>query len=111
MRSNLGLSGTVRLSVTDASYFVCGRRAPSAARTRLPRKTSGFARLRSWGKRLGDLIHERPVLASAVLFARPSGRHLAIAGACGVSGLQASLSAVLGTIAYLALIHQGLALL
>lgn len=69
--------GTARLSVTDASYFVCGKRATdTGAEPDLGRSDAGSGSkrgrlrsvVRSGSDRLCHLIDRRPHLAGVVLF-------------------------------------------
>ena len=47
------------------------------------------------------------LLAAAVLFFRPNGRYLGVAGAHGVDSRLAGVSSVAGTISYLVAMHVG----
>lgn len=106
------LLGTLRLSVTDASYYIIGRKfprgadeAPSTApvsrmRARMRRLTFETDRLCRW-------FCARPRLAAAFLFVRPNGKYLGVAGAYGVRPWVAGLSATAGTAAFLAAMHVG----
>lgn len=107
------LLGTLRLSVTDASYFIVGGRFPSGADAP-PSTTERVGTLRRLARRLGrkgDAICRwfcaRPKLAGAFLFLRPNSKYLAIAGAYRVSPWLAGLSAVTGTAAFLTAVHVG----
>lgn len=106
------LLGTMRLAVTDASYFIIGRRMPSIVSERRPVERGRFAsRLRSWlrqSDRLCRWLSRRPALAGSVLFLRPNGKYLAFAGAYGVSRVVAAVSSVLGTVVFLTALHMGL---
>ena len=102
--------GLFRLSVADASYFVIGDRmrdrvASFGARCRNRRwwSPAGFAdRCARW------ICHSR-LTAGAVLFFRPSGRFVGIAGAYGVPAWLAGVASVSGTVVYLVAMHQGAA--
>lgn len=96
--------GTVRLSVADPSYFILGRRF-SQIPARVPRRCGPMRRLVLW---LFSLIERSPGLAAAVIFVRPSGRYLAVAGAKGMSAIHAGIAAVTGTVAYLTLADIGI---
>lgn len=110
------LLGTLRLSVTDASYFIIGRTVPDDVTTRLPADSAAPAgRLRSalrWATERGDRVCRwfcaRPRLAGAFLFVRPNGKYLGLAGAYGVNSWVAGLSATLGTATFLTLMHIGI---
>ncbi len=101
--------GTLRLSVTDASWFVAGRHFPRTGTG----ASAGFACTR-WTIRIGDILCRwlcgRPLLAGAVLFFRPNGRYLGVAGAYGVCPRLSAASSLAGTILYLAIVHQGVEL-
>lgn len=109
------LLGTLRLSVTDASYYVIGRRLPSEVRPSAPVARGGVIGLARSLARKGDRLCRwfcaRPRLAGAFLFLRPNGKYLGLAGAYGVNSLVAGLSATLGTATFLAAIHLGAAAL
>lgn len=49
------------------------------------------------------------LLAAVVLFFRPNGRYLGVAGAHGVDSRLAGVSSVLGTMSYLIAVHIGMA--
>jgi len=74
--------GTLRLSVTDASYFIIGRKFPETA---LPKAASQQSvgrvrhvlnRVTSRGDRACRFLCQRPSLAGAFLFVRPNSRYL-----------------------------------
>ena len=106
--------GTIRLSITDASYYVIGRRFPSVINTDTVPSTKPVSRMRARIRRVGTELNRlcrffcaRPKLAGAFLFFRPNGKYLGVAGAYGVRPLVAGLSAVSGTAIFLALMHVG----
>lgn len=108
------LLGTLRLSVTDASYYIIGRRFPDSVDA-APDTTARVSRLRRLTRRLtreGDNLCRwfcaRPRLAGAFLFLRPNGKYLGVAGAYGVGPLTAGLSAATGTAAFLTAVHLGI---
>ena len=100
--------GLFRLSVADGSYYLIGRRsqqsvASFAERCRSKRwwSPAGFAdRCARW------LCRSKP-MAGLVLFFRPSGRFIGIAGAYGVPAWLAASTSVTGTVVYLVAMHQG----
>lgn len=96
------LLGTVRLGVTDPSYFLIGRRI--AARGDVPRPED--SRFGLFG-RLVTMMCRNRWLAALVLFLRPNARYLAVAGANRIPAPLAGLAAVTGTIAYLVALHAG----
>jgi len=101
--------GTLRLSVTDPSYFIVGQRAAESAAAFPFGSPSGiFARAAKW---LIGLVARSKLLAAAVLFLRPNSRYLAIAGWHQVPGWLAGSAAALGTMVYLAALHSGMSLL
>lgn len=101
--------GTLRLSVTDPSYFIVGRRAAvSAAAFPFATPSAMFARSAKW---LISLITRSKLMAAAVLFLRPNSRYLAVAGWHQVPGWVAGSAAALGTMVYLAALHSGVSLL
>ena len=104
--------GTVRLSMTDASWFLVGRRSPG--RTILERAPSRFRPVRFLMRgtnRVCSWLSGRRLLAGLVLFFRPNARYMGVAGAYGVCPRVAAAASVLGTVAYLAAVHQGLGLI
>ena len=108
------LLGTLRLSVTDASYYIIGRRFPESVDV-VPDTSARVSRFRRVLRRLareGDAICRwfcaRPYLAGIFLFLRPNGKYLGVAGAYGVSPVVAGVSAVTGTAAFLAAVHIGI---
>lgn len=104
--------GLFRLSVADGSYFVLGGRvqnqvAAFAERCRAKRwwSPSGFAdRCARW------ICHSR-LMASVVLFFRPSGRFCGVAAAYGVPAWLTGSATLAGTVTYLVAMHQGAQLL
>lgn len=100
--------GTARLAVTDASWFIIGKRFPD--RTSGPSLLSRM-RVTRWTlavtKRLCAWLCSTALLAAVVLFFRPNGRYLGIAGAHGVNSRLAGFSSVLGTMSYLVAVHLG----
>ncbi|MGI9606891.1 MAG: hypothetical protein ACR2P0_12200 [Acidimicrobiales bacterium] len=103
------LLGTARLGMTDASWYVVGRRSPG--RTILERAPSQFAPLRLLMKGTNLLcswLSRHNLLAGLVLFLRPNARYLGVAGAYNVCPRVAAVSSVVGTIAYLVAIHEGI---
>ena len=100
----LVLLGTVRLSLADPSYFILGRRF-SQMPARVPRRCGPMRRLVLW---LFSLIERSPALAATVIFLRPSGRYLAVAGAKGMPATHACIAAVTGTVAYLMVADIGM---
>lgn len=110
------LLGTLRLAATDASYFIIGRRFPRSHQRPSQRlRRSVLARVRAVFVRYADALCrwlcDRGIKAGAVLFLRPNGRYLAVAGAYGVSAKIAGWSSVVGTALYLASFHLGLSLI
>lgn len=107
------LLGTLRLSVTDASYFIIGNRFPqdSDAAPSTTEQVGTVRRLMRRLRRKGDALCRwacaRPKLAGAFLFVRPNSKYLAVAGAYGVSPWLAGISAATGTAVFLAAIHLG----
>jgi hypothetical protein len=87
--------GMVRLCLADPFHFVLGRRHGTAALDRLP------------GRRWVDAV--RKVAGRSVpllVFLRPSGTNLAIAGASRSRVLQVVAADLVGTFVYLVLVHQ-----
>lgn len=115
------LLGTARLGVTDASYFIIGRRIPEAfvatSSPAAPTATAPSVVPSTWSLRIRQLARRgdslcrwlctRPLLAGSVLFFRPNGKYLAAAGAYGVSPVVAAVSSMLGTATFLAVLHLG----
>lgn len=96
--------GTARLCVSDASYFILG--------TRVPRSDSlASGSLARGTQRLVRMMCASRALTGLVLFLRPSGRYLAVAGAHRVSAPLATVTSVAGTVLYLTAVHQGLGLM
>lgn len=105
------LLGTLRLSVTDASYYVIGRKLPREITVSSSRPAGRIKALirsvASRGDRLCRWFCARPRLAGAFLFFRPNGKYLGVAGAYGVNRWLAALSATLGTAVFLTAMHVG----
>lgn len=108
------LLGTLRLSVTDASYFLIGRKFPENVNETVP-TVAPSGHMRGALHRLTQRLHrtcrwfcERPRLAGAFLFFRPNGKYLGVAGAYGVNRWVAGLSATIGTATFLAAVHLGI---
>lgn len=100
--------GTARLAITDASWFIVGRRFPD--RTGRPTLLSRirWTRWTMWVTgRLCRWICSTGLVAATVLFFRPNGRYLGIAGANGVDSRLAGASSILGTMIYLVAVHVG----
>lgn len=100
--------GTLRLSVTDPSYFIVGRRAAQKAAA-FPMKPTRGPLSRVVGH-LVQLIGRSHLLAACVLFLRPNSRYLAVAGWNRVPGWIAGVAASSGTMVYLVAIHSGISL-
>ena len=109
------LLGTLRLSATDASYFILGRRFAHVPKRAVERPPTARRGVRSALVRVTDAlcrwVCNHGVKAGAVLFVRPNGKYLAVAGAYGVSARIAGWSSVLGTALYLACVHIGIGLI
>mgnify|MGYP000214782643 CR=1 FL=1 len=108
------LLGTLRLSVTDASYYLIGRKLPGEVRPAAPEQRGGrvitfFRSIARRGDRICRWFCARPRLAGAFLFFRPNGKYLGLAGAYGVNSWVAGLSATLGTATFLTAVHVGFA--
>lgn len=109
------LLGTARLSVTDASYYIIGKRFPrhtidrAAMSERPPRR---WKRALKATARRGDQLARwccaRRGIAGAFLFFRPNSKYLAIGGAYNVPSWLAGTSATLGTAVYLTAMHVGI---
>lgn len=101
--------GLLRLSMTDASYYVLGRRLPDWVERRRKAPATGWrATLTRGADRMADAICRRPWIAGPFLFLRPSGKYLAVAGAYGVNRTTAAVATVSGTVTYLVCMHQGI---
>jgi hypothetical protein len=105
--------GTLRLSVTDASYYIIGKRFPSKedkvpSTAPVSRGRARLRRLAREGDRLCRWFCRRPKLAAAFLFFRPNGKYLGVAGAYGVRPAVAALSATAGTAVFLTAMHIGI---
>lgn len=107
--------GTLRLSVTDASYYIIGRKLPTEVKGCAVATTTGAGWKRALrsiaakGDQLCRWFCTRPRLAGAFLFFRPNGKYLGLAGAYGVGRCVAGLSATLGTAVFLTAMHIGVA--
>jgi len=97
------LLGTVRLSVTDPSYYLIGRRIAESG----PVPGQAPTRFGVFG-RLVKMMCRNRLLAAVVLFLRPNARYLGVAGAYRVPPLVALGAATLGTICYLIAIDTGI---
>ncbi len=101
--------GTFRLSVTDASWFLVGRRLPQWS----AKQEDRMAQCPRWrvpmriGRRLMVVLCTSAPLAALILFLRPNGRYLGVAGSFGVDSRLAGVSSVAGTIVYLIAVHLG----
>lgn len=107
------LLGTLRLSATDASYYIIGRTLPDELAGN-PTSDPGPVRraiqaVAGRGDRICRWFCSRPRLAGAFLFVRPNGKYLGLAGAYGVNRWLAGLSATLGTATFLTAMHIGVA--
>ena len=105
--------GTLRLSLTDWNWYLVGRRFPErgAAKADKARQAdSRFVWVR-WTLRVTNQLCRwlagRRLVAGAVLFLRPNGKYLGVAGAYGVGPVVAGVSSVSGTVLYLIAMHQG----
>jgi hypothetical protein len=107
--------GTIRLGVTDFSYFALGKRLPlghandrfGATRVTSARWRHFVAGLAGRTDRLCRWLATRPGLAGAFLFFRPTGKYLALAGAYGVRGVVAAAASAGGTAVFLIAMHIG----
>lgn len=86
----------IRLCVADPFHFFLGRRHGSGALARIAGRHRWLATATTVGAR------SIPVL----VFLRPNGTNLAIAGASRHNPLQVALADLVGTLAYLVLVHQ-----
>lgn len=109
------LLGTLRLAATDASYFIVGRRYPGLGQARRERRASAFARIR---RRITNVVDAmvrwlcgHGLKAGTVLFLRPNGKYMAVAGANGVSAAVAGCASVAGTMLYLSFLYLGVGVL
>jgi hypothetical protein len=93
----------IRLCLADPFHFVLGRRHGAAALERLERSDGRCRRVR------GALRAARSVACRCVpllVFLRPNGTNLAIAGASRGRVLHVAVADVVGTLAYLLVVHQ-----
>lgn len=104
--------GTVRLCVADPFHFQLGRRYGATAARRTFTRVASIAgepsrrlvaAVRRLFRRLG------PLALPIVVLVRPCGRHLALAGAAGMSSRTAATLDVVGTLAYLAVVFTSAA--
>lgn len=102
------LAGTFRLAVTDASWFIVGRRFPPRSTDKPRRWSMPWA---EWAMRTAGRLCANPFFASMVLFFRPNGKYLGVAGAKNVSPLLAGVASISGTVLYLIAMHEGAAIL
>ena len=86
----------LRLCLADPFHFVLGRRHGSAAVERITGRWRWLARATAVARRSIPLL----------VFLRPNGTNLAIAGASRHSTLQVAAADVVGTLVYLVVIHQ-----
>jgi hypothetical protein len=106
------LLGTVRLSLTDWNWYLVGRKFPERGAAKATASTASSGRvwvrwMLRFTNRMCTWLAGRPIVAAAVLFIRPNGKYLGVAGAYGVGPWVAGLSSVSGTMLYLAAVHQG----
>jgi len=87
--------GMVRLCIADPFHFVLGRRHASSTLERLTRHRV-LARLSRIAGRSIPLL----------VFLRPNGTNLALAGASRSHAVQVAMADVVGTFAYLVVVHQ-----
>lgn len=106
--------GTLRLSLTDWNWYLVGRRFPERGAAKAERardQQSRFVWVR-WTLRVTDQLCRwlagRRLVAGAVLFFRPNGKYLGVAGAYGVGPVLAGVSSLSGTVLYLIAMHQGI---
>lgn len=98
------LVGTFRLCVADPVNFSVGRVLGPKVQERLQRKK----RIPDWLEaRMSQTKLFRKYAMGALIFFRPNGITMNIAGANGVSGIQAGLLAIAGTVVYLITLHTG----
>lgn len=92
--------GLVRLCLADPFHFALGRRHGTAAVDKLAARAPGIlGRAVAWVRTLAGRCV--PVL----VFLRPNGTNLAIAGASTSRRLHVAVADVAGTVAYLLLVH------
>jgi hypothetical protein len=88
--------GMFRLCLADPFHFVLGRRHGSAALDRIGGGRRWFRALRSVANRSVPLL----------VFLRPNGTNLAIAGASRSRAVQVAVADLVGTLVYLVAVHQ-----
>ncbi len=99
------LVGTFRLCVADPVNFSVGKVLGPRIHERLQRKK----RLPEWfTERLSQTKLFRKYAMAALIFFRPNGITMNIAGANGVSGKQAAVLGLAGTVVYLITLHAGI---
>ncbi len=98
------LVGTFRLCVADPVNFSVGKVLGPKVHERMKRRK----RVPEWlTARLSQTRLFRKYAMGALIFFRPTGITMNIAGANGVSGKQASVLALAGTMVYLFTLHAG----
>ncbi len=98
------LVGTFRLCVADPVNFSVGKVLGPKIHDRMQRKK----RIPEWlSARLSQTRLFRKYAMAGLIFFRPTGITMNIAGANGVSGKQATVLAVAGTVTYLFTLHTG----
>jgi hypothetical protein len=106
--------GTLRLSLTDWNWYLVGRRFPERGAAKADRARTDQSRFPwvRWTLRITDQLCRwlagRRLVAGAVLFFRPNGKYLGVAGAYGVGPALAAATSLSGTVLYLIAMHQGL---
>ena len=98
------LVGTFRLCVADPVNFSIGKVLGPRIHERIQRKR----RMPEWfTNRLSQTALFRKYAMSALIFFRPTGVTMNIAGANGVSGRNAAMLGFAGTVTYLLALHAG----
>lgn len=99
------LVGTFRLCVADPVNFSVGRVLGPKVQERMQRKK----RIPEWlTSRLSQTRLFRKYAMALLIFFRPNGITMNIAGANGVSGKQAAVLGFAGTVVYLVTLHTGI---